>query len=108
MGAVAIQNAVERSKLDKSQVQEVFMGCVVQAGVGQAPARQAALFAGSKVSTKIAQSFGRIVYVEALKAKIYSARHFYGHSVHNFALLVKQVGYPWLSSLYKFCIARGS
>ena len=47
LGAVAIENAVERSKLDKSQVQEVFMGCVVQAGVGQAPARQAALFAGS-------------------------------------------------------------
>ena len=39
-------NAVERSGLNKTVVQEVFMGCVVQAGVGQAPARQAALFAG--------------------------------------------------------------
>ena len=46
LGAVAIRNAVERSKLDKSSVQEVYMGCVVQAGVGQAPATQAALFAG--------------------------------------------------------------
>jgi acetyl-CoA C-acetyltransferase len=46
LGAVAIRNAVERSKLDKSCVQEVYMGCVVQAGVGQAPATQAALFAG--------------------------------------------------------------
>jgi acetyl-CoA C-acetyltransferase len=46
LGAVAISNAVERSGVEKSAVQEVFMGCVVQAGVGQAPARQAALFAG--------------------------------------------------------------
>ena len=46
LGAVAIRNAVDRSKLDKSSVQEVYMGCVVQAGVGQAPATQAALFAG--------------------------------------------------------------
>jgi len=37
---------VERSGLERQKVEEVFMGCVVQAGVGQAPARQAALFAG--------------------------------------------------------------
>ena len=46
LGSVAIKNAVDRSGLEKRQVEEVFMGCVVQAGVGQAPARQAALFAG--------------------------------------------------------------
>ena len=46
LGAVDVANAVERSGLNKTVVQEVFMGCVVQAGVGQAPARQAALFAG--------------------------------------------------------------
>jgi acetyl-CoA C-acetyltransferase len=46
LGAVAVAEAVERAGLEKSAVQEVFMGCVLQAGVGQAPARQAALFAG--------------------------------------------------------------
>ncbi|MEX1098804.1 MAG: thiolase family protein, partial [Bacteriovoracaceae bacterium] len=46
LGAVAIEGAIRQSNVDKSQVGEVFMGNVVQAGVGQAPARQAALFAG--------------------------------------------------------------
>ena len=46
LGSLAIKNAVERSGLERQKVEEVFMGCVVQAGVGQAPARQAALFAG--------------------------------------------------------------
>jgi acetyl-CoA C-acetyltransferase len=45
LGAVAIEAALDNSKISKDQVQEVFMGNVVQAGVGQAPARQAALFA---------------------------------------------------------------
>lgn len=46
LGAVAIQGALSKSGLSKDRVDEVFMGNVVQAGVGQAPARQAALFAG--------------------------------------------------------------
>ncbi|TRX00825.1 acetyl-CoA C-acyltransferase [Flavobacterium gawalongense] len=46
LGAVAIKGALEKIKLDPNLVDEVFMGNVVQAGVGQAPARQAALFAG--------------------------------------------------------------
>ena len=46
LGAVAIQGAVERSGINVDQVDEVFMGNVLQAGVGQAPARQAALGAG--------------------------------------------------------------
>jgi len=47
LGAVAIKAALERSEIaDFSLVQEVFMGLVVAAGVGQAPARQAALGAG--------------------------------------------------------------
>jgi len=46
LGAVAIQGAVERSGINLDQVDEVFMGNVLQAGVGQAPARQAALGAG--------------------------------------------------------------
>lgn len=46
LGAVAIKGALEKIQLDPNLVDEVFMGNVVQAGVGQAPARQAALFAG--------------------------------------------------------------
>ncbi|MFV5696161.1 acetyl-CoA C-acyltransferase [Flavobacterium sp. LB3P122] len=46
LGAVAIKGALEKINLDPNLVDEVFMGNVVQAGTGQAPARQAALFAG--------------------------------------------------------------
>jgi acetyl-CoA C-acetyltransferase len=46
LGAIAIKCAVERSGVGVEQIDEVFMGSVVQAGVGQAPARQAALGAG--------------------------------------------------------------
>lgn len=46
LGAAAIKGALEKINLDPALVDEVLMGNVVQAGVGQAPARQAALFAG--------------------------------------------------------------
>jgi acetyl-CoA C-acetyltransferase len=46
LGATAIKAALERANLDPDQVDEVIMGCVVTAGVGQAPARQAAIKAG--------------------------------------------------------------
>lgn len=46
LGAAAIEAAIERSGIDASQIQEVYMGNVVQAGEGQAPARQAAIYAG--------------------------------------------------------------
>lgn len=46
LGAVAIKAALERAEIDVKEVNEVFMGCVLQAGVGQAPARQAAIYAG--------------------------------------------------------------
>jgi len=51
LGAIAISAAVERAKIAKDKIDEVFMGNVVQAGVGQAPARQAALFAELSNST---------------------------------------------------------
>ena len=51
LGAAAIRAAVERAKLGPEQVQEVLMGCVLPAGQGQAPARQAALGAGLALST---------------------------------------------------------
>jgi acetyl-CoA C-acetyltransferase len=46
LGTVAIKGALSKINLEPSMVEEVFMGNVVQAGVGQAPARQAALGAG--------------------------------------------------------------
>jgi acetyl-CoA C-acetyltransferase len=46
LGAIAIQGALAKINLDPNEVDEVLMGNVVQAGVGQAPARQAALLAG--------------------------------------------------------------
>ena len=46
LGATAIQGALQKAQLDASLIDEVFMGNVLQAGVGQAPARQAALAAG--------------------------------------------------------------
>lgn len=46
LGAIAIKGAMENINLDPSKVDEVLMGQVVQAGSGQAPARQAAIFAG--------------------------------------------------------------
>ena len=46
LGAVAIKGALDKINLDPNLVDEVYMGNVVQAGIGQAPARQAAIFAG--------------------------------------------------------------
>ena len=46
LGAIAIKGALAKINLDPSKVQEVFMGNVVSAGLGQAPARQAAIKAG--------------------------------------------------------------
>jgi len=46
LGAVAIKAALERSKVDVNEIGEVMMGCCLMAGLKQAPARQAAHFAG--------------------------------------------------------------
>src|SRR6476646_7860006 len=46
--AIAIREAVKRAGVKPEEVDEVIMGCVVQAGIGQAPARQAALKADLK------------------------------------------------------------
>src|SRR5476649_582063 len=51
LGAAAIRAAVERAGVDAGDVEEVLFGCVLPAGLGQAPARQAALGAGLKTST---------------------------------------------------------
>lgn len=46
LGAFAIKGALDKIKFDPKQVEEVLMGNVIQAGTGQAPARQAAIYAG--------------------------------------------------------------
>ena len=51
LGAAAIRAAVERAKISPAEVNEVIMGCVLPAGQGQAPARQAALGAGLPLAT---------------------------------------------------------
>jgi acetyl-CoA C-acetyltransferase len=51
LGAVAIEEALKRSGLEKKKIQEAFMGNVVSAGIGQAPARQAVIYAGLDLDT---------------------------------------------------------
>lgn len=46
LGSVAIRGAIEKSGISPKEISQVYMGMVVQAGAGQAPARQAALFSG--------------------------------------------------------------
>ena len=46
LGAIAIKAVVEETGIDKTQINEVIMGNVLSAGIGQAPARQAAIYAG--------------------------------------------------------------
>jgi len=52
LGAIVIAEALKRAGVQPEVVNEVIMGCVLTAGVGQAPARQAAIFAGLPVSTE--------------------------------------------------------
>ncbi|WP_339870728.1 acetyl-CoA C-acyltransferase [uncultured Brevundimonas sp.] len=46
LGATAVRAAVERAGIDPAKIEQIFMGCVLPAGLGQAPARQAAIGAG--------------------------------------------------------------
>ncbi len=52
LGATVIRSAIAAAKLSPADVTDVLMGCVLQAGLGQAPARQAALFAGVPSSAR--------------------------------------------------------
>ncbi len=52
LGATAVKAAVERSGLAADRIGQIFMGCVLPAGLGQAPARQAALGAGLPLSVE--------------------------------------------------------
>ena len=72
LGAAAIKGALSKINLDPSKVDEVIMGNVVQAGVGQAPARQAALLAG--LSIEVAATTVNKVCASGMKAVMQGAQ----------------------------------
>jgi acetyl-CoA C-acetyltransferase len=72
LGAIAIKGALNKIQLDPNLVDEVFMGNVVQAGVGQAPARQAAIYAG--LSTNVACTTVNKVCASGMKAVMMGAQ----------------------------------
>jgi acetyl-CoA C-acetyltransferase len=72
LGAIAIEGALQKANIEKSKVDEVFMGNVLTAGVGQAPARQALLAAGLP-NTVPATTVGKVCG-SGLQAVILGAR----------------------------------
>jgi acetyl-CoA C-acetyltransferase len=72
LGAIAIQAAVNRAQIDPNDIEEVIMGNVVQAGEGQAPARQAGIFGGIPVT--VSASTVNKVCGSGLKATMMSAQ----------------------------------
>ena len=71
LGAIAINGAVERASLDPSLVDEVIMGCVISAGQGQAPARQAAI--GGGLPANVGATTVNKVCGSSLKAGMFGA-----------------------------------
>ncbi|MFN8383146.1 MAG: acetyl-CoA C-acetyltransferase [Anaerolineales bacterium] len=72
LGAIAVKAAVERAGIDPKEIEEVLMGNVVQAGNGQAPARQAAIFAG--IPATVSATAINKVCGSGLKAAMMSAQ----------------------------------
>ncbi len=72
LGAAAIEGALQKANIEKSKVDEVFMGNVITSGVGQAPARQAMLAAGLP-DTIPANTIGKVCG-SGLQAIIFGAR----------------------------------
>jgi len=72
LGAYAVKAAVERAKIDPKDIEEVIMGNVVQAGLGQAPARQSSIHAG--IPATVGASTINKVCGSSLKAAMMSAQ----------------------------------
>lgn len=72
LGAAAIKGALDKINLDPNLIDEVFIGNVVQAGTGQAPARQAAMFAG--LNTSVACTTVNKVCASGMKAVMLGAQ----------------------------------
>ncbi|MBI4042924.1 MAG: acetyl-CoA C-acetyltransferase, partial [Deltaproteobacteria bacterium] len=78
LGAVAITEAMMRATVEPERVEQVIMGCVLTAGVGQAPARQAALGAGlptSVCTTTVGKVCGSGLKAVTLAADTITAGH---------------------------------
>ncbi|KAI1436569.1 Thiolase, N-terminal domain-containing protein [Xylaria sp. CBS 124048] len=73
LAAVAIKSAIEKSKVPVEKITDVYMGNVLQASVGQAPARQAALFAG--LSNSVEAVTINKVCASGLKAVVFAAQN---------------------------------
>lgn len=76
LGAVAVNAAVERARIDPGMIEQIVMGCVLAAGLGQAPARQAALGAGlpeSVAATTINKMCGSGLQAAILAADMLAA-----------------------------------
>merc|ERR1711977_359722 len=73
LGAVAIKSALEKSKVPVSKITDVYMGNVLQASVGQSPARQAAIFAGLP-NTIEAITINKVC-ASGLKAVVFAAQN---------------------------------
>lgn len=73
LGAVAIKSALEKSKVPASKITDVYMGNVLQGSVGQAPARQASIFAGLPSSVE-AITINKVC-ASGLKAVVFAAQN---------------------------------
>jgi acetyl-CoA C-acetyltransferase len=72
LGAAAIKAAVEKAGIDPNSVEEVYMGNVIAANIGQAPARQAAIFGG--LSNKVPCTTVNKVCASGMKAIMFAAQ----------------------------------
>lgn len=72
LGAIAVKAAVERARVDPNEIEEVIMGNVVQAGQGQAPARQSGILAG--IPATVSASTVNKVCGSGLKAAMFASQ----------------------------------
>ena len=86
LGAAAIKGAVEKAGIKVEEVNEVYMGNVLQANLGQAPARQAAMFAGLSQDERKILSEG--VDIEKKNGEILRASQFRGASKPAMSMIV--------------------
>ena len=76
LGSIAITEAINRAGINKDLIEEVILGNVVSAGVGQAPARQAVLGAGMKLDT-VCTTINKVC-ASGMKSLMFSALHISG------------------------------
>jgi len=72
LGAIVIKETVKRTGIDPASINEIIMGCVLQGGLGQAPARQAAIYAG--IPDSVSSTTVNKVCSSGLKSAMYGAQ----------------------------------